>query len=178
MVSKFREFLNYSPRFEELRGSRRPLPTRPVRGSLPLPTDTSMDREGFEDENGDDNDDYEGLDGNEMVLDAQVQNPWQHLNANGQPHPMLQHLNSAIPVPPPAPESMGPLQFSSFLNNQPAYGTPPLSAHGHASMASLTQATGAQRASTANAGSSTRTSTAPVHPPTQDPEQPGYEEMD
>ncbi len=210
MVSQFREFLNTSPRFQELRDS---LPYRAggsrARGAAArrsnamannLPT---AEGEGFDDEMADEENDFEGMDGSEMAVDAQVQN--QHHNQLGSQHnPLLPQAAPTIPIPPPAPSlsqhpfadagsgapvaahpyayhpsayhppaPLGPLAFSSFINNEAASGAPPLSAHGHvqASMAPLSSDPGpsTQGASTAN-GAPATASTAPVQwPYHQDP---------
>ncbi|UNI17777.1 SCF ubiquitin ligase complex subunit [Purpureocillium takamizusanense] len=174
MVSQFREFLNTSSRFQELRDS---LPYRSggsrARGAAArrsnamasnLPT---AEGEGFDDEMADEENDFEGMDGSEMVVDAQAQNQHQH---GLQHNPPLPQAAPTIPIPPPAPSlsqhpftdagpgnpvpahpyayhpsayhppaPLGPLAFSSFISNESASGAPPLSAHGHmsASMAPL-----------------------------------------
>ncbi|KAJ6441316.1 ubiquitin ligase complex F-box protein GRR1 [Purpureocillium lavendulum] len=206
MVSQFREFLNTSPRFQELRDS---MPYRTggsrARGAAArrsnamannLPT---AEGEGFDDEMADEENDFEGLDGSEMAVDTQMQN--QHQLGLQHNH-LLPQAAPTIPVPPPAPSlsqhpftdagaansvahhpyayhpsafhppaALGPLAFSSFINNESASGAPPLSAHGHvhASMAPLASEPGpsAQGASTANGAPTTATtaSTAPVQWP-------------
>ncbi|GAB0136451.1 hypothetical protein EsDP_00004751 [Epichloe bromicola] len=173
MVSQFRDFLNTSPRFEELRES---LPYRAggnrIRGAAARRSQAmanylnSAEGDTFDDEMADEEIDFEGLDGSDMVVDAQAQNQIQPGGAAtgpsqaSAPSPVTQ----SIPVPPPAPDigqhpfassshahpvlqhlqhqqaaAMGPLAFSSFMTNQPALGNPPLSAHGRAqaSMATL-----------------------------------------
>lgn len=185
MVSQFREFLNTSPRFEELRES---LPYRAggsrIRGAAArrsqamannLPT---TEGEGFDDEMADEENDFEGLDGSEMVVDAHV--PTQHAPAGtlGSTFAQANGIPAPTPVPtlghPPAGSSshahpstgpMGPLAFSSFMSNEPASGGPPLSAHGYAqAMGPLISDPGApQQASSAPPrGSASGASTAPM----------------
>lgn len=106
MVSKFRDFLNTSPQFDELRENYSPrgglarLPNRrAASGSNRRP---ATDGEGQDDDMADDNDDFEGLDGSEMVVDVQAQNPVDGANGNGQAQGQPQPAQ-AIPVPPPVP---------------------------------------------------------------------------
>ncbi|KAK5996146.1 SCF E3 ubiquitin ligase complex F-box protein grrA [Cladobotryum mycophilum] len=198
-VSSFRDFLNNSPQFEELRESLGPRHmSGRIRGntirrasgmpsSLPLP-----EGEGFDDDMPDEDNDFEGLDASDMAVDAQVQNalPFHHAALHAQMP--LQHHLEVIPPPPPAPglgqgsftfplghsyppefleptpEGLGPSLYSSFRSNEPANGTPPLSARGHvqASIAGLSHASGSRQASSANGGPSTGASTATIyHPP-------------
>ncbi|KAH7178712.1 hypothetical protein DER46DRAFT_493424 [Fusarium sp. MPI-SDFR-AT-0072] len=106
MVSKFRDFLNTSPQFEDLwdmhSWNRTAVyPGQRQRPSVMQPTATAGD--GADDEMVDDENDFEGLDGSEMVVDAQAQNP---ANGNGMinPNALVNHgFQQAIPVPPPAP---------------------------------------------------------------------------
>jgi F-box and leucine-rich repeat protein GRR1 len=106
MVSKFRDFLNTSPQFEDLwdmhSWNRTAVyPGQRQRTSVMQPTATAGD--GADDEMVDDENDFEGLDGSEMVVDAQAQNP---ANGNGtiNPNALMNHVfQQAIPVPPPAP---------------------------------------------------------------------------
>ncbi|EQL04210.1 F-box domain-containing protein [Ophiocordyceps sinensis CO18] len=192
MVSEFRDFLNTSPSFEELRES---LPYRAggsrIRGAAArrsqamannLPT---TEGEGFDDEMADEENDFEGLDGSEMAVDAHVQNQQAPAGAHGSTFAQA----NGIPVPPPAlslshPQAgstshahpltgpMGPLAFSSFMSNEPATGAPPLSAHGHvqASLATLVSDPNAsQQASSAlPGGSASGASTAPMQLPRSD----------
>lgn len=167
MVSQFRDFLNTSPRFEELRES---VPYRPggarIRGAAARRSQAmanylnAAEGDGFDDEMADEENDFEGMDGSDMAIDAQTQNP----NTGSDEAMALPPVTQSIPVPPPAPDisqhpfasssnthpafqshqhqqaaSMGPLGFSSFMSNEPATGNPPLSAHGHvqASIATL-----------------------------------------
>ncbi|KJZ77248.1 hypothetical protein HIM_03569 [Hirsutella minnesotensis 3608] len=189
MVSQFREFLNTSERFEELREN---LPYRAggsrVRGAAARRSQAmannlpATEGEGFDDEMADEENDFEGLDGSEMAVDAHAQNQQGPNNVtNGVGY--AQAAN-AIPVPPPAPSldqphlneplahplagSLGPLAFSSFISNDPAHGEPPLSTHGHvqASLATLVSDAGpSQHASVAPPGvSASGASTAPLQP--------------
>ncbi|PNY22962.1 Alpha-galactosidase 2 [Tolypocladium capitatum] len=203
MVSQFRDFLNTSPRFEELRES---LPYRAggsrIRGAAArrsqamVTTLPTTEGETFDDEMADEENDFEGLDGSEMAVDAVVHNQQPPAGIAGTGHgsasPQIAHV---IPVPPPAPSlsqhpfassshahpvvqqhtypptgPLGPLAFLSFMSNEA--GAPPLSDHGHAqaSMASLAPASGSsQQASAANGGPLPGASTAPMQPPYQDP---------
>lgn len=104
MVSKFRDFLNTSPQFEDMwdNGWNRPAvfgSRRAVAASQP----TAPPGDGVDDEMVDDENDFEGLDGSEMVVDAQAQNP---VNGNGTVNPnglTNQTFQQAIPIPPPLP---------------------------------------------------------------------------
>lgn len=192
MVSRFREFLNTAPWFEELRES---LPYRAggsrirgaaVRRSQAMANNLpSAEGEGFDDEMPDEENDFEGLDVSEMALDAHVQNQQVPDGSHGA---TFAQANS-IPVPaqaptldqPPAGSSshahsmtgpMGQLAFSSFISNEPTTGGPPLSAPGHtqASLATLaSDLSASQQAGTAPPGDSApRASTAPMQLPQQD----------
>lgn len=64
---------------------------------------TAPPGDGVDDEMVDDENDFEGLDGSEMVVDAQAQNP---VNGNGTVNPnglTNQTFQQAIPIPPPLP---------------------------------------------------------------------------
>ncbi|QPC76582.1 hypothetical protein HYE68_007334 [Fusarium pseudograminearum] len=106
MVSKFRDFLNTSPQFEDMwdNGWNRPAvfgSRRAVAASQP----TAPPGDGVDDEMVDDENDFEGLDGSEMVVDAQAQNPVNG-NGNGTVNPnglTNQTFQQAIPIPPPLP---------------------------------------------------------------------------
>ena len=198
MVSQFRDFLNYSPQFEELRGPRRIMnPGRERSSSARQANDlahamNSADREGFDDENPDEDNDFEGLDGSDLALEGQATPVWPPIGSTGpNTHPpgVQSRLPFMIPIPPPAPsqtssnpfgpnqshllpaspmdmtpEPSGPLAFSSFLNNEPANGVPPLSAHGQSMMASYaSQGPDSAHASAANAGWAGNASTAPMY---------------
>ena len=162
MVSQFRDFLNTSPRFEELRES---LPYRVgggrIRGAAARRSQAmanylnAAEGEGFDDEMADEENDFEGLDGSDMAVDIHAQNE-ARLEAVTNQVLGLPPIMPSIPVPPPAPSihqqpftssshahpmdqhlqhyssSMGPLAFSSFISNVPAAGNPPLSANGRA----------------------------------------------
>ncbi|KID75755.1 SCF E3 ubiquitin ligase complex F-box protein grrA [Metarhizium brunneum] len=181
MVSQFREFLNTSSQFAELRES---LPYRAggsrIRGAAARRSQAmanylnAAEGEGFDDEMPDEENDFEGLEGTDMAVDPAAQNP---------PHIPAALASSApsIPVPPPPPPApgimqypfasashahpaipsleqqyaalVGPLAFSSFITNEPATGNPPLSANGRAqaSIANLTSQSIPQRARTSSA---------------------------
>lgn len=205
MVSQFRDFLNTSPRFEELRES---LPYRAggsrIRGAAARRSQAmanylnAAEGEGFDDEMPDEENDFEGLDGTDMVVDPAAQDPPQLPALGGLGQQTALPPLSQIPVPPPAPgisqypfpssthahptiqhlqhqqaASMGPLAFSSFMTNDPAAGNPPLSANGRvqASMASLSsQSTPQQTGSPSSSGlvNGNGASTAPMHQQQQD----------
>ena len=205
MVSQFREFLHTSPRFEELRES---LPYRAggsrLRGAAArrpeamvnnLPT---IEGETYDDEMAEEENDFEGLDGSEMAVDAQIYNQQPPAETAGINHgsnvPQTAHI---ISVPPPAPSlsqhpfaspphaesaaqqysfpstgAMGSLAVSSFMSNGSASGATSLGAHGHtqASMAPLTPTSGSpHQASAANGTLLSGASTAPMQSTLQDP---------
>ncbi|KAF7563596.1 hypothetical protein G7046_g499 [Stylonectria norvegica] len=199
MVSKFRDFLNTSPQFEDLRESYSPrgmgriqdqLRRVPVNDSRPT---GPVDGEGFDDEMADEENDFEGLDGSEMVVDAQALNPVipnTEVTTSQQVREMLDAQE--IPIPPPAPTlgqnpfglspfsrmlpphlaqptggMLGSLSFSGFLNNQQTAGTPPSNANAggstSASMASLAHMFGPRQPNSPNGEASAGASTASVH---------------
>lgn len=199
MVSKFRDFLNTSPLFEDLRESFSPRAGGRIRGAVRrangIPSAIPQaDSEAFDDDMADEDNDFEGLDGSDMVVDVQAQNTLPFHNTNLQGSTTGPPYAQMIPIPPPAPslgqhpfapanhpqqqhpflqstqEAMGTIAFSSFRSNEPASGTPPLSAHGHAhaSIAGMSQQSTSQQASLANGGSSAGASTAPLHRGQQD----------
>lgn len=149
MVSSFRQHLNTDAQFEELRESY-PGAHRRLRQSRRTQTTNEMlaDPYAVDDEMGDEDNEYDAFDASQLAPDVQAQNQVAMPDADGQPQ-----SHQTIPPPPPlhnqmhaAPDAphlpaqhyfhdahqMGPLGFSSFLNNQPAQGQPPLSAHGYA----------------------------------------------
>lgn len=196
MVSKFREFLNMSPQPElvALRESfprqGYPLGRRP-RNNTPIPQQ-GADAEGFDEEVADEDNDFEGMDGSEMAVD-QGTNALPPLNPNALAPANLPPLGQAIGPPPPPPPPpmieqqpfnlehghppphhflnqppppMNSLAFSSFMRNETATGSPPLSAIGHAqaSMASVGQGSRSRQASsTMGYGNAPGASTAPMH---------------
>lgn len=119
MVSKFRDFLNTSPQFEELRVSLniarlgRFSDPRSRPAAVPALRQSTGFGEGFDDEMADEDNDFEGLDGSDMVVDAQAQNPAIPPNnhATNNLHTLLNTVGpprnagfpQAIPVPPPPP---------------------------------------------------------------------------
>ncbi|KAF5018819.1 hypothetical protein F66182_9182 [Fusarium sp. NRRL 66182] len=130
MVSKFRDFLNTSPQFEDMwetGWNHRPArwdTLRPSRhGAASQPSAPPGD--GVDDEMADEDNDFEGLDGSDMVVDAQAQNPANEtVNPGGLMNPGFQQ---AIPVPPPPPgllTGQHPTLFSSpfarFLPSSPS----------------------------------------------------------
>jgi F-box and leucine-rich repeat protein GRR1 len=148
MVSKFRDFLNTSPQFDGLwdnswnrataynSGSR---PRVPVANQPSAPAG-----EGADDEMIDDDNDFEGLDGSEMVVDAQAQNPVNG-NATNNTNGLMNHgFQQAIPVPPPPPgfaleggnpqnttsqASAAPLGHGSPVNGEPSTGASTATIH-------------------------------------------------
>ncbi|KAF4457367.1 F-box and leucine-rich repeat protein GRR1 [Fusarium austroafricanum] len=128
MVSKFRDFLNTSPQFEDMwenGGWNRPPVFNASRQRAAANQASVPPGEGADDEMVDDENDFEGLDGSEMVVDAQAQNP---VNGNGTVNPaglMNNVFQQAIPVPPPAPNfPIGQLPtlfptFARFLPTSP-----------------------------------------------------------
>ncbi|PHH64310.1 hypothetical protein CDD81_4794 [Ophiocordyceps australis] len=92
MVSSFRDFLNASPRFQELRDSMPPrigasrIRNTATRRSEALANNLAAEGEGYDDDAADEDNDFEVLDGTEMAVDVNVQN---------------QHMTPAIPPPPP-----------------------------------------------------------------------------
>lgn len=111
MVSKFRDFLNTSPQFEEYwetnswPRSARWDAIRAPRNSVAAPQSAAVG-EGADDEMADDDNDFEGMDGSEMAVDAQVPIPVNGNVANGTVNPnqlMNNTFTQAIPVPPPPP---------------------------------------------------------------------------
>ncbi|KAM6509311.1 SCF ubiquitin ligase complex subunit [Fusarium solani] len=111
MVSKFRDFLNTSPQFEEYwetnswPRSARWDAIRAPRNSVAAQQSAAAG-EGADDEMADDDNDFEGMDGSEMAVDAQVPIPVNGNVANGTVNPnqlMNNTFTQAIPVPPPPP---------------------------------------------------------------------------
>lgn len=111
MVSKFRDFLNTSPQFEEYwetnswPRSARWDAIRAPRNSVAAQQSAAVG-EGADDEMADDDNDFEGMDGSEMAVDAQVPIPVNGNVANGTVNPnqlMNNTFTQAIPVPPPPP---------------------------------------------------------------------------
>ncbi|KAF4978420.1 hypothetical protein FZEAL_5184 [Fusarium zealandicum] len=198
MVSKFRDFLNTSPQFEDMWDStnwQRALrwdPSRAPRNSAAAQPSPSGG-EGVDDEMVDDDNDFEGMDGSEMAVDAQVLNP---ANGDGTVNPN-NLLNNAfaqvIPVPPPPPSLaigqhlptffapfarllpssplsrpdqglFGSMAYQSTINNLLAGGVPRTASH--ASAATL------GHGSPVNGEPSIGASTATIHRPQEDTEQP------
>ncbi|EEU42134.1 uncharacterized protein NECHADRAFT_1288, partial [Fusarium vanettenii 77-13-4] len=109
MVSKFRDFLNTSPQFEEYwetnswPRSARWDAIRAPRSSVAAQQSAAAG-EGADDEMADDDNDFEGMDGSEMAVDAQVPIPVNGNVPNGTVNPnqlMNNTFTQAIPVPPP-----------------------------------------------------------------------------
>lgn len=117
MVSKFRDFLNSAPQFEDVRDdffSRHPSHLRAViaRRTGALPPIQTAEGEGFDDDMAFEDNDFEGLDPSEMLVDAQPQNLPFHLQA---PHAFGHH--GPIPVPPPLEPPVMIPPLPSYLNS-------------------------------------------------------------
>ncbi|KAG6010387.1 hypothetical protein E4U21_006951 [Claviceps maximensis] len=113
MVSKFRDYLNTAPEYEELRES---FPYQAgnhwIRGAAARRSQAmayylnSAEGETFDDEMADEELDFEGLEGSDMIVDAQGQN---HIQPGGAATSLSQAsalppaATQSIPVPPPAP---------------------------------------------------------------------------
>ena len=180
MVAKFRDFLNTSPQFEELREHLRAgrfHDTTPARRPpAPAPRPGGLEVEGFDDEMADEENDFE--DGSEMVIDAQMQNP--AMPGGPIPPPFQQ----AIPVPPALPNlgqppsNIFPLSllaasqgwihpgsqytagaWSNLLSNHFVGGVQPPTTNGHmpASVASLAHGSSSRQVSGQHGGASTAT---------------------
>ncbi|KAH7152755.1 hypothetical protein EDB81DRAFT_931086 [Dactylonectria macrodidyma] len=206
MVPKFRDFLNTSPQFEELRESfsqrsngrlgldssrRNPFP-------IPRPSGTvvAVDGEAFDDEMADEENDFEGLDGADMVVDTMALPDANTVNGFAQP----------IPVPPPAPGAvhnaavssaardasqqfmpvttgfLGGLSFPSIMNHLPTGGvTATASTAGQASAATVGNGSSSLQASASfglNAEISIGASTASGRGHRQQSNEAQVEEMD
>jgi F-box and leucine-rich repeat protein GRR1 len=183
-VSKFRDFLNTSPQFANLRDSMPVLPGRRRAHRAPMAAALAHigDVEGFDDEMGEEDNDFEGLDASDMVMDPNALAP---LDTNAQHETTLPPLAEAIPHIPSAPlvhqEPFGngslnemdfinttpditsPQAFSSFITNEPAVGAPPLSAIGQASMATLASRPGPSQPRAVETPPSGGASTATMH---------------
>lgn len=185
MVSQFRHYLNTDPQFEELRENFPGVSRR--RGGTPrrnhTPNGILADAEGMDDEMGEEDNDFEGMDASQLSVNGQAHQLPAMINGNTQapfangiavppPPPLVHqtHLSTMFNTQPPQPSylqdhnNLGPLSFSSFLNNQPANGAPPLSTHGYsqASMASVGNST---QAGPSNARQPNGASTASMHQP-------------
>ncbi|KAK7426646.1 SCF ubiquitin ligase complex subunit [Neonectria magnoliae] len=205
MVPKFRDFLNTSPQFEDLRDSfpHRPNgrnPGDPSRRHPFLPTVrpagviATLDGEGFDDEMADEENDFEGLDGSDMVVDAQTTNPAALPRINE----LANHgFSQTIPIPPPPPGSqnsstmpatrgvsqqfmpsagfIGSLAaFPNIMNSLPTGGAPAVNI-GQASVATVGNGSGSRQTSASyavNGEPSTGASTATMHRQQPDDEQP------
>ncbi|KPM37842.1 SCF E3 ubiquitin ligase complex F-box protein grrA [Neonectria ditissima] len=195
MVPKFRDFLNTSPQFEDLRQT---FPQRPNgRGPSDLSRRQAFtiiarasglpgaDGEGFDDEMADEENDFEGLDGSDMVVDPAI--------PPTQPTDVVDPLVSqAIPVPPPAPglrsvmpdarvfmpasiSVVDPLAaFPNIMSRLPTGGASAVNA-GQASVATVGTGSGSRQTSASygvNGEPSTGASTATMHRQREDGEQP------
>ncbi|KAF4986878.1 hypothetical protein FGRMN_10636 [Fusarium graminum] len=126
MVSKFRDFLNTSPQFEDMWDSnwnRQTAYNSSSRPRAPVANQASAPGEGADDEMVDDDNDFEGLDGSEMVVDAQAQNPVDESETTNPNRLANQGFQQVIPVPPPPPgfaPGQPPTIFLSFARFLPA----------------------------------------------------------
>ncbi|UKZ83950.1 hypothetical protein TrVFT333_011765 [Trichoderma virens FT-333] len=204
MVSKFREYLNTAPQFADLRdgffqrhaGRMRTVPRRPSG----LPAIPPTEGEGFDDDMAYEDNDFEGLDASEMVVDVQAQNLPFHL----QPQQAPGGADQVPPIPPPLePPTIN--SSSNFLTNMltQQYGAAaaaelfdeatgtirtrsfpnfvvPLNSSNtlsnaqsfHASIAGLSQPSVSRQGNSATAGPSTGASTVTMHqPPSTTPDQ-------
>lgn len=136
MVSQFRDFLNTSPRFQELRES---LPFRAggsrTRGAAARRSQAmannlpAAEGEGFDDEMADEENDFEGLDGSEMAVDVQAQNqhppdpfmgqPFAGPAPFGGPQPPPPYAQHSIPIPPPVPSASQQPFPAHYMPSQP-----------------------------------------------------------
>ncbi|KAH7311534.1 hypothetical protein B0I35DRAFT_438272 [Stachybotrys elegans] len=180
-VSKFRDFLNTSPMFDGLRKSLPIMEYEPFMGHLPIgrrpvavPTALApVDGEAFDDEMGDEENDFEGLDASDMAVDANALAP---INANAQTT-VLPPLAQAVPIPPPAPampqQPFGMSQFNHpnpvhpFIGTHNGYTPSPLGPHAQAqaSVATAGQGSSSWEAGNGDAGPSSGASTAPMSQP-------------
>ncbi|RDA86398.1 hypothetical protein CP532_6478 [Ophiocordyceps camponoti-leonardi (nom. inval.)] len=193
MVSQFREFLNTSSRFEELREN---LPFRAggsrIRGAAARRSQAMAnalpmtDGEGFDDEMADEDNDFAALESGEMAVDAHVQNPaGSHAfrpasmgipapslvqyplasSSTSHSHPAAQH--HGFHLAPMGP--MGPLHLSSLMSPDPADGGPHPNAYGQAqamfaTLASELDPSSQPASSAALGGGASGASTAPMPP--------------
>lgn len=117
MVSKFRDFLNTSPQFEALRESLYPRYASHIRaftarriGAFPT-TLQPPEGEAFDDEMAFEDNDFEGLDTGEMVVDAQ-----QNLPFHVQHPPAFPSLDQIVPPMPGVPPPLEPPTATSSSN--------------------------------------------------------------
>ncbi|RFU73517.1 f-box domain-containing [Trichoderma arundinaceum] len=120
MVSKFRDFLNTAPQFEDLRDSfftRHATRLRPsvARRAGGLPPIQTAEGEGFDDDMAYEDNDFEGLDASEMAVDAQPQN----LPFHPQPYQDVYIPTFSPPFPPTAinPTTINPATVNSTTVN-------------------------------------------------------------
>ncbi|KAG5913222.1 hypothetical protein E4U53_004951 [Claviceps sorghi] len=127
MVSKFREYLNNSPRYEELREG---LPYRPgtwIRGAAARRSQAmafylnTAEGEAFDDDMADEELDFEGLEAGDMIVDGLGQNHMQPGGAATGPSQAsaLPSAPQSIPVPPPAPDHGQHQPFASSRHAHP-----------------------------------------------------------
>ncbi|KAL7941342.1 RNI-like protein [Trichoderma barbatum] len=205
MVSKFRDFLNTAPQFEDLRDSfftrhASRLRSTVARRSNGLPPIQPTEGETFDDDMAYEDNDFEGLDASEMVVDAQPQNLPFHLQPQQAPGDGTQ-----APAIPPPHEPTTIHASPSFINNMitQQYGAAaaaelydettgvlrarafpnfviPITTHNmtpnaqafHASIAGLSQPSVSRQGNSAAAGPSGGASTVTMHqPPSTTPDQ-------
>ncbi|KAH6889695.1 hypothetical protein B0T10DRAFT_38941 [Thelonectria olida] len=188
MVSKFRDFLNTSPQFDDLRGAyvgRAGVRRSPVNlaGNGTQNVAAAGDGEGFDDEMADEENDFEGLDGADMVVDVPPNNGVIPPHAFGLPIPIppppppfqqgppppMEELLAIVPEETSGPDFMpsGPRSTHSFHNmfNATSSGTI-FPTNGLASAATVGHGSGSRQASAThmvNGESSTGASTATMH---------------
>lgn len=123
MVSKFRDFLNTSPQFEALRESLYPRYASHIRaftarrvGAFPT-TVQAPEGEGFDDEMAFEDNDFEGLDTSEMVVDTQQNLPF-HVQ-HPQPFPPMDQMVPGVPPPLEPPTATSSSSFLAGMLNRP-----------------------------------------------------------
>lgn len=117
MVSKFRDFLNTSPQYEALRESLYPRYASHIRaftarrvGAYPT-TVAPPDGENFDDEMNFEDNDFEGLDTSEMVVDTQQNLPF-HVQHPGS----FPTMEPTVPPMPGVPHTLEPPTATSSTN--------------------------------------------------------------
>lgn len=199
-VSRFRQFLNDDERFEDLRESL--APRRHARSTHSAPTHihpatasavATAFEETYDDDMGDDNDDFDGMYGNDMLPNAQANNNFVgnglqgHANLPSMAHSLptltgiealpwdlastLTNDGAAFPLGNfPHQQAQGQQRqtpiptISSLIGSEGAYASGSMSAFG-VSQASVagSASAGPRQASTASAATATGTSTAQMH---------------
>lgn len=144
MVARFREFLNTSPRFEDLRESHthlryplslgRPRPGGPGRPREPTFSNAvhAADEEVYDDEMADEENDFQVLDTNGLMAVDGHGRPSQPAHTNGNARPLTStwpHFETPeMPVPPPAPavsqQPFNIVQNAAFAPSHPSQSLP------------------------------------------------------